>query len=463
MLLRTYTPVAKSIARYTALGSPAEHCGICRFYAAPNICARVLGPVVPAGWCKFFSKEAVFRPLWPYAGAGTPSLDMSFMTPGAMPSGVTFTRASTAKYFDVSGTMQTAAANAPRWDYNPTSHALNGLLIEEARTNLLLYSGDLSNAGAWTVAGITSVAPTVTANQTAAPDGTVTAARLVFPAVSAAGGASIDFQQPTMTAVPYTFSVYLKGNVGGEQLYLIAENGTASVFYNLRVTLTTAWQRFTLTTPALTAAAWTFAIGADRRDGTQTSIAAQTIFAWGAQVEAGAFPTSYIPTTTAAVTRAADAATMPVGAWYNPSAGSARTTFANVAQPSGGALNALFEFDDGTVNNSIWSMAYGTPGVFTPITQATVAGAATGYLNNGGVSMTPIIKQASAWSVGASLQQTANGGAVQSVALTTLPTVTRLALGSGATGALAPLNGCLRQFSYWPRVLTNTELQSVTT
>ena len=65
------------------------------------------------------------------------------MTPGTLPSGVVFTRASTATYFDATGTLQTATSNTPRWDYNPTTLALNGLLIEEARTNLLLNSATL--------------------------------------------------------------------------------------------------------------------------------------------------------------------------------------------------------------------------------------------------------------------------------------------------------------------------------
>ena len=64
------------------------------------------------------------------------TLDLSFMTPGSLPSGVAFTRASTATYFDATGTLQTAAINAPRWDYDPVTLVLNGLLIEEARTNI---------------------------------------------------------------------------------------------------------------------------------------------------------------------------------------------------------------------------------------------------------------------------------------------------------------------------------------
>ncbi|HAJ90957.1 MAG TPA: hypothetical protein DCM27_08135, partial [Rhodospirillaceae bacterium] len=52
-----------------------------------------------------------------------------------------------------------------------------------------------------------------------------------------------------------------------------------------------------------------------------TGDGASGIYIWGAQLEAGAFATSYIPTTTAAVTRVADNLFMPVGSWYAASQG----------------------------------------------------------------------------------------------------------------------------------------------
>jgi hypothetical protein len=77
---------------------------------------------------------------WAAVGAATLSLD--FMTPNQLDSRVTFTRASTATYTDANGTVQTAAINAPRWDY--ANGVLRGLLIEEQRTNILLNSAVLS-------------------------------------------------------------------------------------------------------------------------------------------------------------------------------------------------------------------------------------------------------------------------------------------------------------------------------
>lgn len=72
-----------------------------------------------------------------------PSLSLGFMTPGTLPPNVTVTRASVASYFDNTGAIQTAAANAPRWDYDPVTHQLNGLLIEGPRTNWALNTAVL--------------------------------------------------------------------------------------------------------------------------------------------------------------------------------------------------------------------------------------------------------------------------------------------------------------------------------
>ena len=72
------------------------------------------------------------------------TLSLNFMTPGTLDPRITFTRASAATYIDATGTMQTAAINAPRWDYDPVSLQLRGLLLEDQRTNLLLNSAALA-------------------------------------------------------------------------------------------------------------------------------------------------------------------------------------------------------------------------------------------------------------------------------------------------------------------------------
>lgn len=173
----------------------------------------------------------------------------------------------------------------------------------ESRTNLMLRSGSLTTSP-WATASVTVAVPTLTANAVTAPDGTLTATQIVYPAVSGAGAVSVIDQSYTATTPSYSLSLYAKGAVGGESLYLMTTpNG--SLYRRLQITLTTSWQRFCLT-GANDAEAWFYQIGTDLRDAGQAATSAQTIYAWGAQVELGDDCSPLIPTTSAAVTRPAD-------------------------------------------------------------------------------------------------------------------------------------------------------------
>jgi len=437
--------VAKSAARYTDAGG-REKCGLCRFFVAPRSCGKVIGPVSPMGWCKYFSRQMVSQ----FGGSiftGGPSLSLDFMTPGSLDPRITFTRASTATYTDASGTIQTAAVNAPRWDYDPVTHALRGLLIEEARTNLLIWTGDLNNA-VWAKFANIAAAPVTLANQAIAPNGTLTAASITYPAVSGGGAYSAQYQGITGTAVPYTASIWLRGSVGGEQTYIeITDNAT--YYVSPRLTLTTQWQRFSVTSPALTVTAWYLIIGTDLR-GSQTSTPAQTIYAWGAQVEQGAFPTSYIPTTAAAVTRAADVATIP----FTPAASG---TYQAEFVPNGVAAS-LPVIISGNAGSPVMSLGAdsrlvasikGGASVFSAIAPAMTFGAvnktAFGYLTGGS-------------------KAAVNGATLGANAVALTVTGTSIEFGSdGVTPGNNALNGTLRRVTYWPRVLSDAEMQQVTT
>jgi hypothetical protein len=229
---------------------------------------------------------------------------------GALDPRVTLTRASTGTYTNASGSVASALSNVARYDYDAATLALRGLLVEEARTNLVIQSTDI-NAAAWTKAAITVTAPVVAQNQTPAPDGTL-ACSVTYPAVSAAGSLSAVIQLRAVVAAQHTFSVWLKGSVGGEQLYIDAVIGTTPFYTSPRITLTTQWQRYVLVTPALAGTPWNFCIGTDRRDASQAATPAQTIYVWGAQIEQAATVSSYIPTTAASVTRSADVVTVSV-------------------------------------------------------------------------------------------------------------------------------------------------------
>src|SRR4051812_3519980 len=86
----------------------------------------------------------------------------------------TFTRASTAMYVNALGVLASAAEDTPRIDYDPITLTPRGLLIEEARTNLLLRSESVATSP-WTRTRMN--APST--NAAIAPDGTLTADQLV--------------------------------------------------------------------------------------------------------------------------------------------------------------------------------------------------------------------------------------------------------------------------------------------
>ena len=148
-------------------------------------------------------------------------------------------------------------------------------------TNLLVRSKEFDSAS-WGKGGITAAAPTVTANAGAAPDGTSTADKIDFPAVPGAGQMSVISQAALVTAAVHTMSVWLKGVVGGETLYICATPDGVT-YYRQPVTLSTSWQWFVLVTGNLTATNWYFEIGVDRRDAGQAAVNSQfSIYAWGA-------------------------------------------------------------------------------------------------------------------------------------------------------------------------------------
>lgn len=245
-----------------------------------------------------------------------PRMALDFTT-GVLDPRVTVTRAlNTATRINSSGLVELVNANLPRFDYDPTTLAPKGLLIEEARTNLVLYSQEFDNAAWLKLASGTASLPVVTANAGVAPDGTTTADRVVLNrgAGTTIGDLSRLFQNTGIVATLGTLSVYMRSFDGVSTYTVRLYNGSAET----NVTVTPSWQRFTLVSTNTT----TNAQIAVRGDVTQQTA---DILVWGAQMEAGAFATSYIPTTLLTVTRNADVVSMTgtnFSDWYNVGAGS---------------------------------------------------------------------------------------------------------------------------------------------
>ena len=224
---------------------------------------------------------------------------------GKLHPALSFSRASTATYINGVGTLVTAAANVPRFEYS-TAGVYLGLLIEESRTNLIKQSQALGTTPWSSVFLGTGVSPITTANAAVSPDGTTTATRIqlnkgVGTTVNdyAAVGQTVSVTSGSI----YSLSEWVKANGAGEVGKIIIIRGVNASY--LSVTLTANWQRVvqtiatTSTSALITSATLRGALGSSNNADS---------FIWGCQYELGASATSYIPATTAAVTRSADVA-----------------------------------------------------------------------------------------------------------------------------------------------------------
>jgi hypothetical protein len=234
--------------------------------------------------------------------ASRPSLDLNFAKTKRLDPRITFSRSSTATYIGSDGLIKSAAVNEARFDHSPSTGESLGLLVEEARTNLLTYSSDYTNA-AWTKQNVS-----LTPNSSVAPDGTLTA---TLVANDATNGEHRLYRNEGTTST--TRSIYAKAGTAG---YISISRGTVAGGYAVFDLLTgVVSASASLTSAAITAAGngWyrCQVIGGVSEDifvvnvGTTAANAVpqqtyagtgQHVLLWGAQKEAGAFPTSYIPT-----------------------------------------------------------------------------------------------------------------------------------------------------------------------
>ena len=215
------------------------------------------------------------------------------------------------------------SSGAPRFDHDPVTLQSLGLLIEEERTNLLTYSEQFDTV-AWQKALGGSIIP----NAITSPNGSQTADKLV-------GGSETNWftivQSPTVTVgAEYAGSIYAKAggfrylrllDSQGVNSYFDLETGTSNQSLSSMEDVGNGWYRC-LWTVTTNATPYNYRLYVtDNNTGVQpTGDGVKGVFIWGAQLEAGSFPTSYIPTTGSAVTRAADVASIEgtnFSSWYN--------------------------------------------------------------------------------------------------------------------------------------------------
>ena len=372
----------------------------------------------------------------------------------------------------------TAAVYGPRRQWDATNRRW-GYVGEGSRTNLLTYSDDFrdtADAGDTRPWGYNTV--TLTSNSVDAPDGATTGDVIV-----SGGGSSRNITRSlgTLAASVHTFSVWVKGATSTSVEFLILDNvsafiactgsvdgqGSVSGSAPVRVTglSTTTWTRVVFTTNAAVANVAHSINVYPNTSGAQTL--GDSVAIWGAQLEAAPAPSSYIPTTTVAVTRGADLLTR------------ALTGPEGTALSTQGTMVVEFSFlgGDSTVLTAGRYAASIDGGSFNNIvTIYNRNGAAGAYVGSGGVSqgnygttgtiaVGVVTRQATVWKTNATdeCRFVRDGGTVaKDSAGSTAPTVS--AIGIGATSYSAtPLFGLIYGWTIYDDAKTDAELQALTT
>jgi hypothetical protein len=423
---------------------------------------------------------------------GYPSLDINFAAVNEiLDPRITFTRASSATKYNSAGTLISVGSDVARFDYDPVTLAPKGLLIEEQRTNLTPYSR--YESGQWTFS-----AATVGNQIKTGVDGTSLTAFLANATTSAHRVNRALSGSYTANSI-YTFSFYVakpaisdilgmairvRSTLGGQAVSVVASNDGENSTYtfsssapfgtNPPAAITASnfsatnvgnnWVRISVTTAIAsidtTLTQWD--IGFSTASGTDTGLgtANSQIFIDSVQLEAGAFPTSYIPTTSATVTRAADNASM-VGSnfssWYNQSAGTFVTGWDTAAFAQGAAIR--FTLSDGTSSNQIRVRL--APSGSTQVRHDVVNAGVTSVLG----SPATIDINSNREAIGFAANNYAGclnaGNVVTSTSLTIPTTINQITIGSGVNAA-SPLNGHIQSIKYYPTRLPNADLQRLT-
>jgi hypothetical protein len=329
----------------------------------------------------------------------------------------------------------------------------------------VLRSEEIDNAS-WVKAD-----STISSNTIVAPDGTLSGDKIIETTATASPRVA---QAITTSAIAYTYSVYAKA---GERNWIVLQitdssvtdrrawfnilNGTiGTVNTNLTASIVfvgNGWYRCSITVSAAEAGSNSITLRASTADNvtSYTGDGYSGIYIWGAQLEAGAKASSYIKTEASQVTRSADSGSdSTIDDWFNPAEGTLYVEVNN-QRTSGGAN--FCTISDGTNNNII------------ELSQTAPTTSRARMFNNGTAQVEAFIaiatEQFNKHTISYKFNDTAmtNNGLAPTTDTSCIVAAncSQLVIGNRSTGD-ASIIGHIKKLAFYPKRLTNAQLQALT-
>ena len=374
-----------------------------------------------------------------------PSLLLDFANSGRVDPRIQFARASIATCHGPEGKLRTVANNVPRVNYDPETGKCLGLLVEEARTNLA-YPSNMPTSTVQTTTGVMQAnGATKITSGLEAPDGTLTGFSVEGADVStnSTGANNIRLLAVATAVGTYVLSFWVKAQPGVKVNAREASSAAITQF-----SPSSSWKRVSAT----------FTTTAANQNIILYSELGARFDVWGVQFEAGAFPTSYIPTSTSAGARAADAPYLS-GAipGFNPDRG---TLIVSYDYPADNVANMIpLSLDAGTQANSI-ALATSGSGIDRFLVQA----GGVGVFNSGFTSFAAGIRKTSGITFGGGrISTSSEGKPVVAVAGVAMPAgLNRITLGHSGYFGASRTSGHIARLAYYPVPVTDSQLQRLT-
>lgn len=411
-----------------------------------------------------------------------PRLALDFTTASLDPR-ITFTRAlNTATRVNASGNVEVVNADTARFDFNPSTLACKGLLIEESRTNSIrnnTMQGAVAGSPGTTPTNWSGTGTSGVFTRTIVGTGTENGidyidvryqtsgagtAEIYFEALNAVAAASgqswtgahyVKIADGSTTNLDYMYVVCLGRNAAntsttevGTTIFTPTTSGLVTQRYARTLVLANALTAFVATGVGI---AFTGATDLTVRIGLP-------------QLELGAFPTSVIKTSTAAVTRNADVATMTgtnFSSWWNQNEGAFQVEYSS--NITAGSDRRIFTAMDNALLVSNFYSLFISNGAQKSASANNLVGGA----NIGRIDATTAFTALATFKGGFSYKTNSRSVTTQGTATTnsanvfTPPALTNCAFGNDSTGA-GSINGYIKKFNYYPISITNAELQAFT-